>query len=137
MQLQLPLFPKECTKVSDCVGVYEKDDIVQYIINGLPAYAHSIDDHSSFRYYTSNLIHQRLCYKTEIERCFQVSASSVDRYYKKFVASGGKAFFAEETRSGRPNKIIGDKLNRIQKKLDKGLSNCSICLLYTSPSPRD
>jgi len=36
MQLQLPYFPKDARMISDCVGVYEKDDIVQYIVNGLP-----------------------------------------------------------------------------------------------------
>jgi len=126
MQITLPIFPLETTLISPCAGVYEKDGIVQYIVNGLPSFSHGKDDHNSFRFYTSNLVHQHLCRKSEIERCFQVSESSVTRYYKMFVASGGRAFFAADTRSGRPNKLVGDKLHCVQLKLDKGQSNSSI-----------
>ena len=63
MQLQLPYFPKDARMISDCVGVYEKDDIVQYIVNGLPVYAHAKEDISAFRFITSNFIHQGLCPK--------------------------------------------------------------------------
>ena len=88
MQLQLPLFPTGCTLISDCLGVYEKDDIVQYIVNGLPVYAHPKDDLKAFRYITSNFIHQRLCRKTEVEKCFHVSEDIVQRAYKKFEEKG-------------------------------------------------
>ena len=64
MQLQLPLFPIGSTLISDCLGVYEKDRIVQYIVNGLPVYAHPQDDLQAFRYITSNFIHPVLCRKT-------------------------------------------------------------------------
>ncbi len=43
MQLKLPLFPTGTTLISDCLGVYEKESIVQYIVNGLPVYAHPKD----------------------------------------------------------------------------------------------
>ncbi len=83
MQLQLPLFPSGSKLISDCLGVYEKDGLVQYIVNGLPVYGHSRDDLKAFRYITSNFIHQGLCRKTEVERCFHVSEDSVQRAYKK------------------------------------------------------
>jgi len=92
MQLKLPLFPTGCTLISDCLGVYEKDELVQYIVNGLPVYAHPKGDLKAFRYITSNFIHQGLCRKTEVERCFHVSEGSVQRAYKKFVEKANKRF---------------------------------------------
>lgn len=84
MQLKLPYFPKEAKMISDCVGVYEHDGLVQYIVNGLPVYAHPKDDLNSFRFITCNFIHQGLCRKVDIERGFGVGEDSVHRYYTKF-----------------------------------------------------
>jgi hypothetical protein len=126
MQLQLPLFPKDTTFISSCLGVYEKEGLVQYIANGLPVYSHSKDDLKSFRYITSNFIHEKLCRKTEVERCFHVSEDSVQRAYKKFVKEGAEGFFSGDNRKGTAHKIIGEKKQRIQNKLDKGQSVNSI-----------
>ena len=126
MQLKLPLFPVGTRYISDCLGVYEKEDIVQYIVNGLPVYAHPKDDLKAFRYITSNFIHQGLCRKTEVERCFHVSEDSVQRAYKKFVDKGEEGFFGHDARKGTAYKITGDRRLRIQSKLDKGQSANSI-----------
>lgn len=126
MQLQLPLFPSGATLISDCLGVYETKGLVQYIVNGLPVYAHPKDDLKAFRYITSNFIHQGLCRKTEIEKCFHVSEDSVQRAYKKFVEKGESSFFGDDARKGTAHKITGDRRLGIQKKLDKGQSVNSI-----------
>lgn len=60
MQLQLPLFPTGATLISDCLGVYQQDELVQSIVNGLPVYAHPKADLKAFRYITSNFIQQGL-----------------------------------------------------------------------------
>ena|SRR6266542_2853949 len=126
MQLQLPLFPAGATMISDCLGVYEKDGLVQYIVNGLPVYAHPSDDLKAFRYITSNFIHQGLCRKTDIQRCFHVSEDSVQRSYKKFVEQKEAGFFSDDARKGTAYKITGECRIRIQHKLDKGQSVNSI-----------
>lgn len=126
MQLQLPLFPKEAKFISNCVGVYTQDDIVQYIINGLPAYSHSISDLNGFKFITCNFIKQSLCSKAEVQRGFHVSESFVQRYYNKFLKHGAQAFFAEKHTKGQPHKIVGEKHDRIQQKLNKGQSVNSI-----------
>ena len=126
MQLKLPLFPIGATLISDCLGVYEKEGLVQYIVNGLPVYAHAKDDLKAFRYITSNFIHQGLCRKTEVQRCFHVSEDSVQRAYKKFVEKGEAGFFGDDARKGTAYKITGDRRLRIQSKLDKGQSVNSI-----------
>ena len=126
MQLKLPLFPSGTTLISECPGVYEKDELVQYIVNGLPVYAHRGDDLKAFRYITSNFIHQGLCCKTEVERCFHISEDSVQRAYKMFVEKGEAGFFGDDARKGTAYKITGDCRLRIQAKLDKGQSVNSI-----------
>ncbi len=126
MQLQLPIFPKEATLISSCLGVYLKEGIVQYIVNGLPVYAHPVHDELAFRYITSNFIEQKLCRKTEVERCFNVSPDSVARWHKKFVTKGEIAFFGDDARKGSAHKIVGETRQKIQRKLDKGQSVNSI-----------
>lgn len=126
MQLKLPLFPKEATMISSCLGVYEKDGLVQYIVNGLPVYAHGKEDFQEFRYITSNFIDQKLCRKVDVQSCFHVSIDSVARAYRKYKQEGTAAFFGKSARKGSAHKIVGDKRARIQSKLDKGQSVNSI-----------
>ena len=126
MQLQFPLFPVGTTLISGCLGVYEQGGRVQYIVNGLPVYAHPKDDLKAFRYITSNFIHQGLCRKTEVQRCFHVSEDSVQRAYKKFRDEGEAAFFGADARKGTAYKITGERRLRIQARLDKGQSVNSI-----------
>jgi len=126
MQLQLPIYPKDTRLVNEQLGVYEHDDLVQYIVNGLPVYSHSKDDINAFRFITSNFIHQGLCRKVDIERFFGVSEDTTYRYYKKFVEKGEAGFFGDDARKGKAHKITGSCRQRIQAKLDKGQSVNSI-----------
>jgi hypothetical protein len=126
MQLQLPIFPSDTKLLSDCVGTYTQEGLVQYIINGLPAYSHTTEDLNGFKFITCTLIEQRLCKKAEIERGFQISESFIQRYYNKYLKYGAKAFFSETHTKGTPHKIVGEKQERIQLKLNKGQSVNSI-----------
>ena len=126
MQLLLPIFPIETRLINPSVGVYERDGIIQYLVNGLPVYSHHKDDNDAFRFITSNFIHQGLCRKVDIERAFGVSEDSVSRAYKKFMAKGEAGFFGPDSRHGKAHKIVGSRRERIQAKLDKGQSVYSI-----------
>jgi len=126
MQLQLPIFPKEAQLINEHVGVYQKDGLVQYIVNGMPIYSHYEGDINAFRFITSNFIHQGLCRKVEIERLFNVSEDSVYRYHKKFKEQGEQGFFGDDARRGKAHKLTGERRIRIQSKLDKGQSVNSI-----------
>lgn len=126
MQLLLPIFPVQTTLITPSVGVYKLDGIIQYLVNGLPVYSHGNEDHDAFRFITSNFIHQGLCRKVDIERAFGVSEDSVSRAYKKFLAKGEAGFFGPDARHGKAHKIVGDRRERIQSKLNKGQSVYSI-----------
>ena len=126
MQLMLPIFPADARMISKCLGVYERDSIVQYIANGLPIYSHASEDLQSFRFITSNFINQGLCKSSEVSRCFGIPVDSVKRYLTKLRTEGEAAFFSGEKRKGYCHKIRGSMLESIQKKLDKGQSVNSI-----------
>jgi len=126
MQLLLPIFPVQTTLITPSVGVYERDGIIQYLVNGLPIYSHAKEDNDAFRFITSNFIHQGLCRKVDIERAFSVSEDSVSRAYKKFMAKGEAGFFGPDARHGKAHKIVGVRRERIQSKLNKGQSIYSI-----------
>src|SRR3990170_8270849 len=126
MQLQFPYYPRDTKMISDCVGVYENEGIVQYIVNGLPVYRHALSDMNAFRFITSNFICQGLCRKVDVQRCFGVSEDTVGRAVKKFKEQGESGFFGDDARKGRAHKIVGDRRLRIQSKLDKCQSVNSI-----------
>jgi hypothetical protein len=96
MQLQLPLFPFDTNMISSCLGVYQKDYLIQYIANGLPVYSHRDADFQSFRFITSNFIKEGLCKSTDVARCFCIPIDSVKRSVKKLLEQGEVAFFSEE-----------------------------------------
>jgi len=102
--------------ISNCLRVYEKDDIVQYIANGLPIYSHGLENLQSFRFITSNFINQGLCKSTEVVRCFGISVDTVTHYLGKLRTQGEAAFFSEEKRKGYCHKIRGKVLINIQKR---------------------
>ena len=128
MQLQFPFYPKEARLINPHVGVYERGDFVQYIVNGMPIFSHGKEDINLFRYITSNLISQGLCRKVEIVRTFGVSEDSVSRAYKKFKERGADGFFGTEARHGHAHKILGERKVRILRKIDKGQSVNSIAI---------
>jgi hypothetical protein len=126
MQLIFPFFPEECTMISKCLGVYTRDDIVQYILNGMPAYCHSKGDLTSFRFITSNFISQKLCKNVDVARCFSVTIDSVSHSLQLFKKEGIKGFFTPENRHGHSYIIIGETKELIQKMLNEGGNPSSI-----------
>jgi len=126
MQLRLPIFPKDTQLINEIVGVYQKDGLIQYIVNGMPIYCHAEEDLNAFRFITSNFIEQGLCRKVDIKNFFNVSEDSVHRYHKKFKEYGEQGFFGDDARKGKAHKLIGERRRRIQKKLDKHQSVNSI-----------
>ena len=120
MQLQLPLFPSGTKLISPCVGVYKQDGLVQYIVNGLPVYAHGKDDLQAFRFFFSNLISHGLCTKTEVRKAFCITEDYVNRAYRLFKNEGEAGFFKPENRHGYCYKLVGDNLVKAQQLLDEG-----------------
>ncbi len=128
MQLQLPIFPAGSKMISHCVGVYEQSGLVQYIVNGLPVYAHGSEDLQSFRFFFSNLISQGLCTQGEVRKAFSITTDYVSRAYRLYKKEGGAGFFKPENRHGYCYKLIGANLAKAQGLLDEGRNQSATAL---------
>ena len=63
MQLTLPIYPAGSILISDRLGAFSHDKIVQYIAGGLPVHQHAEEDINSFRFAISNFIKLGGCKK--------------------------------------------------------------------------
>lgn len=122
MQLTLPIFPVGSILISDRLGAFSRDKIVQYIAGGLPVYQHAEEDIDSFRFAISNFITLGLCKKSAVMRAFHVSESFVQRACKKAEDEGGAGFFSKDNRKGSNHVIVESVRQRLQELLDKGIS---------------
>jgi DNA-binding NarL/FixJ family response regulator len=68
------------------------------------------------------------CSQADIVRAFNVSTDSVSRALKRYRQKSQMGMFEEtdDKRHGVSHKLFGERLERIQKMLDKGISNYSI-----------
>src|ERR1035437_954930 len=122
MHLTLPIFPAGSVLISDRLGVFSHEKIVQYIAGGLPVYQHAEEDIDSFRFAISNFITLGLCKKTEVMRAFHVSESFVQRACKKAEIEGVAGFFSKDNRKGSNHVIVESVRQQLQDLLDKGKS---------------
>ncbi len=99
--------------------------MVHYFANGLPIYCHGIEEQGAFRHIICLLVEQGLCKRVEIVRCFGISEDFVGKSLRIFRTEGATALYGRSKKRSA-NKIFGEKLRRIQSKLDKGQSVNSI-----------
>lgn len=126
MQLLLPIFPRETTLITPTLGVFEKDGFVIYIHSGDPIGNHHKDNLKAFRYMTARLIDIGLCRQSDIIRTFNVSEDSVRESLKLYQSKGEEGFFGVNQKQRVCHKMLPDRLARIQKMLDNGISNYAI-----------
>ena len=126
MQLQLPIFPRSTKMITPTLGTYEENGLVYYLHNGVPINMHGKNDMKNFRYITSKFVVLGLCRQVDIIKCFGVSESSVIQNVKKYKEKGEDGFFGEDYRRGKCHKMLPDRIDRIQKMIDSGVSNNKI-----------
>lgn len=95
MGIIMPQFPKEPEMISSTLEVFEYDDIVNYMQNGMPIACHIFNDLKSFRYYTALFVTNGLCQVSDIVRFFGVSEDSVRKSIKILEEKGEKGFFGK------------------------------------------
>ena len=122
----LPIFPDDTEMITPVLGVRRQNQVVHYLLSGMPIYSHGEYELNKFRFISSHLVLQGLCKNCDIARVFHVSADSVRRNKKLLSEQGEEAFFREDLRKGKSHKLLPDVLERIQSKLDQGQSNYSI-----------
>ena len=122
MQLLVPIFPDKTSHLTPTLGVFEKDNIVNYLHCGVPIRHHPSDDLNYFRYTIAHLVDQGLCRQSDIVRVFHVSCDLVYRSVKKLREQGDQGFFGTEQRQGHSHKMIAEKITKAQSSLDSGMS---------------
>ncbi len=120
-QVQLPLFPSGTTMITSELAFERRDNQVVYFNGHLPVFTHGVEDLSSFRMFTSQLIINGTASQGQIARAFGVPLVTVKRGVKRYRQGGAKLFFSP------PAKRVGhrlspERLERAQELLDEGWS---------------
>ena len=95
-QTTLPFFPEDITYINSSVGFQKREESVFYFNGSMPWYHHPVDDYSSFRLYTSQLVVNGVAKQSEIVKTFGVTAISVKRWVKKLREEGAGSFYKKK-----------------------------------------
>lgn len=120
-QLQLPIFPKGVSLITNEIAFQCKDGIVTYFYGHLPVFQHGKDDLKSFRLFTSELVINGSVRQVDIVRAFGISRVTVKRYVKLIRQEGVKGFFISP-RCRSASVLKGEVSSRAQALLDAGKS---------------
>lgn len=118
-QLQLPIFPDQCTLITSELAFQRCVDTVVYFNGHLPVFSHAIDDIASFRFFTSQLCINGSATQPQIVRTFGVPLVTVKRMCAKLRSEGPEGFFAPKPRR-EGSKLTRQRLAQAQSMLDSG-----------------
>lgn len=118
-QLQLPIFPDQCTPITSELAFQRCEDTVVYFNGHLPVFSHAVDDIASFRFFTSQLCINGSATQPQIVRAFGVPLVTVKRMCAKLRAEGAEGFFAPRPRR-EGFKLTRARLAQAQTMLDSG-----------------
>jgi DNA invertase Pin-like site-specific DNA recombinase len=120
-QVQLPLFPVGTTHINAELAFARKENQVVYLNGHLPVFTHAVDDLSSFRLFTTQLIVNHTASYGEIARAFGVPLRTLKRCTQRYRTRGAEAFFKPAPpRVGR--RLTPERLSEVQRLLDQGHS---------------
>ena len=118
-QLQLPIFPDQCTLITSELAFQRCEDTVVYSNGHLPVFSHAVDDIASFRLFTSQLCINGPATQPQIARAFGVPLVTVKRMCAKLRAEGPEGFFAPKPRR-EGSRLTHELLAKAQSMLDSG-----------------
>ena len=118
-QVQLPIFPAHATPITPELAFAQRDGQVVYFNGHLPVYMHEQKDLASFRFFSSQLIHNGTAAQSQIVAAFGVSLTTVKRYCKVLREQGAAGFFAAPV--PKPgHRLTPELLVKVQSLLDLG-----------------
>jgi len=129
MQAILPLIPNGATPISDTISVFSENDRCTYFCGINPIYSHDVNDINSFKLFTSTLVNEGACKKSDIVNCLGVALSSVKRSLKKLRMHGASSFF-ERRKVRRGTIFTRALLESVQQLLDEGATRQAVCSEY-------
>jgi transposase len=120
-QVQLPLFPSGTTLITPELAFERRDNQVVYFNGHLPVFTHAVDDLSSFRMFTSQLIVNGTASQGQIVKAFGVPLVTVKRGVKRYRQGGAKPFFSPPVKRVG-HRLTPERLEQAQQLLDEGRS---------------
>jgi transposase len=120
-QVQLPIFPADCTFITSDLAFERRDGQVFYFNGHMPVFSHAADDLASFRLFTTQLIVNGSATQAQVSRAFGVPLITVKRMCKKLREQGAKGFFAPPP-PAKGHKLTPELLAQAQALLNEGLS---------------
>ena len=120
IQVLLPMFQPETTRINDYLAFSEKDGYVHYFNGCMPIFSHEENDIASFRMFTSQLYINGNCKQVDIVKAFGVSSNSVKRGVKKYKKGGPAAFFERKKSIRKPRVLTKKVLEQAQEMLNNG-----------------
>jgi transposase-like protein len=120
-QVQLPIFPPGSLEINPNLGVLCDHHTVTYYNGHLPVFSHAVEDLSSFRMFTSQLIANGSAHISDIVRAFGVSPTTVKRALRLFREQGVRRFFVKSP-PRRGHRLTPETLLAAQRALNEGVS---------------
>ena len=124
-QLQLPMFPKGVTHITNQLAVMKKDGQVTYFNGHMPVFSHDETDIQTFRMITSQFCVSGNVKQSEIIRAFGVTSISVKRSVKTYREKGPKGFYAPRVTRGAAV-LVEDVVGEIEGRLVGGATAAEI-----------
>lgn len=117
----MPLFPSGTTLITPELAFERRDNQVVYFNGHLPVFTHAVDDLSSFRMFTSQLIVNGTASQGQIAKAFGVPLVTVKRGVKRYRQGGAKPFFRPPVKRVG-HRLTPERLAQAQQLLDEGRS---------------
>lgn len=126
MQLNLPIFPANCRPINSRLSVLTLDGFVYYFMNGNPIRTHPVGSIADFKFHIAEMIHLKICKKSEVVCFFDVSIELVKNACKILKEEGISGFYKNKLHQITSSQMLPDRIIRIQEAINKGQSNLSI-----------
>lgn len=120
--MSLPFFPSETKLINSCVGFFQHNGTVNYLLYGKPILCHKADDRQGYRYALANLIVNHQCTIKELSDATGEARKNIERYAKSLREKGMVYFFNRQDGRGQCHKMTGSMLVTVQGELDQGRS---------------
>ena len=118
-QLQLPVFPCGSTAITSELAFERRDGQVVYFHGHLPVFTHLVEDLSSFRFFTTQLIVNGTATQGQIVEAFGVPMTTVKRCCRLYREGGAKVFFKPPARR-QGHRLTPERLAQAQSLLAEG-----------------
>lgn len=107
------------TEINEVLAFERRGDQVVYYNGHLPVFTHEVKDLASFRFFTTQLIHNGTATQGQIVNAFGVPLTTVKRCCRRYRERGAEVFYKPAARR-RGHRLSPEVLRQAQGLLDQG-----------------